>query len=156
MTSLLPAPWTAAPPAPIAPGSRRLALGFLAVLLALSLGCATRNKPSQEGTDVEAAALVSAHPEIDHRIRYVKHQVERTPDGRFAITVVLESSAEDDLSVIGTTDWFAADGRHLERGDSLNFLIARGGTYVYKDSAFHPEAAKFHLALRPASTKRKR
>ena len=128
----------------------------LLILAALAFGCRTRNKPSQEGEDVEGAVPVAMHPEIDNRIRYVKHHNERTPDGRFGVAVVIESRAEKDMSVISTMDWFAADGRHLERSDSRNVLIPRGGTIVYRDSAFPPEAAKFHLALRPASMKRKR
>jgi hypothetical protein len=123
-------------------------------LLILLAGCATRNKPSQEGTDVEGSSFVGVHPEIDNRIRYVKHHLERTPDGRLAVTVVLESRAEDDLVVIATMDWFTNDGRHLERGDSRTILIPQGGTHVYKDSAFSAEAGKFHLALRPAATHR--
>lgn len=131
-------------------------LTVICLLAAMTLGCRTRNKPSQEGKDVEGSVPVAMHPEIDNRIRYVKHHTERTPDGRYGVAVTIESRAEKDMSVIATMDWFANDGRHLERADSRNVLIPRGGTIVYKDSAFHPEAAKFHLALRPASTKRKR
>lgn len=121
---------------------------LLCLLAALVLGCRTRNKPAREGEDIEGSVPVAMHPKIDNRIRYVKHQMERTPDGRLAVAITLESRAKSDISVIATLDWFAADGRHLERSDSRNVLIPGGGTIVYRDSTFNPEAAKFHLALR--------
>jgi len=131
-------------------------LTVICLLAALAVGCRSRNKPSKQGEDVEGTSPVAMHPEIDNRIRAVKHHMERTPDGRLAVAVTIESRAEKDMAVITTMDWFAEDGRQIERSDSRNILIPRGGTIVYKDSAFSPEAASFHLALRPASTKRKR
>lgn len=125
-------------------------------LLLLLVACNERNKVAREGEDVEAAAPVAIHPDINRRIRYVKHSQRRLPDGRLAIRVVLESRSTKDRPLILRTSWLDDIDDVIEQSDERQVLIPTGGTVVFEDVSWSPRATNFNVAVRAASTKRKR
>ena len=125
-------------------------------ILLLLVACTDRNKVAREGEDVEAQAPVAVHPDINRRIRYVKHSQRRLPDGRLAIRVVLASKSTKDRPLILRTSWLDEIDDVIEQSDERQVLIPSGGTVVFEDVSWSPRAKKFNVAVRPASTKRKR
>ena len=129
---------------------------FILLAALAAVACSQRNRVARQSEDVEGNAPVAIHPDIDHLVRYVKHSQERLPDGRLAIKVVLASRSGKDRALIAHSEWLDGNRMPLERSDSRSLLIPSGGTIVYEDTSFTPEAERFNVSIRPASTKRKR
>ena len=128
----------------------------LLLAFACAVACADRNRAARQGEDPEAGSVVVIHPGIDNRVRYVKHDVGRTDDGRLSIVVVLGSRSERDRALVVDTQWFDRKGIPIERSTARQILIPRGGTYVYEDTSYSPEAERFSVSVRQAETKRRR
>jgi uncharacterized protein YcfL len=130
---------------------------FVLFLALLAAACSSsRNRPTRTGYDAEGKSPVVVHPEIDREVRGVKHDVGRTSDGRLRILVVLENRDRRDIALIARTTWMDAAGSAIEQGPERSVLIPSGGTVLYEDVSFSREAVRFNVALRPASTDRKR
>jgi hypothetical protein len=126
------------------------------LLLALLLGACAQHNRAAKREEFEPPIPVVVHPDIDQRVRYVRHTQERLPDGRLAIRVVLSSHSGEDLALIAETDWLKGDNAPVERSVSRSLLIPSGGTVVYEDDSYSPDVERFTVSVRPASTKRKR
>jgi len=133
----------------------RTAIPLLALVLVAA--CAdSRNRAPLQGEDVEAENVVSIHPGIDNRVRYVKHSVGRTEDGRMSIVVVLDSRSRRDRALVVDTQWFDDEGNTIERGTPRQILIPRGQNFIYRDTSYATEATSFSVSVRQAEPRRKR
>jgi uncharacterized protein YcfL len=132
-------------------------LNVVVSLALLAAACSSsRNRATRVGYDAEGKSPVVVHPDIDREVRGVKYDVGRTADGRLSIRVVLENRDSKDLALIARTTWMDAAGSAIEQGTQRSVLIPSGATVIYEDVSYAREAARFNVAVRPASTKRKR
>ena len=134
--------------------SRLIAVLSLALLAAAC--SSSRNRPTRVGYDAEGKSPVVVHPDIDREVRGVKYDVGRTADGRLSIRVVLENRGDEDIALIARTTWMDAAGSAIEQGPQRSLLIPSGASQIYEDESYAREAARFNVALRAASTERKR
>ena len=130
-------------------------LMILAAIAAAGLACNYRNEPANQDADLEGEHAVVVHESIDHTVKYVKHAVGYTDDGRMRIQVVLSSKAGKDRALILTTQWFDGGGAVVEESTPRQMVIPTGGTLVFEDAAFTTEAVYFNVQVRPAETSRK-
>jgi hypothetical protein len=130
-------------------------LMILTVTIALVAACNYRNEPAIEDEDLEGKHAVVIHESIDHTVKYVKHAVGYTDDGRMRIQVVLSSKAGKDRALILTTQWFDGGSAVVEQSTPRPMVIPTGGTLVFEDTAFTTEAVYFNVQVRPAETSRK-
>ena len=135
---------------------RTLLLSLILVLWAAACASSKRNVPAKQGEIGEAGSPLVVHPDLDKQISYVRHTTNRTDDGRMTIALIIASRDDEDLVLVARTDWFDARGDIVEQSEARPILIASGQTYVYEDSSFSPEAARFGVSLRPATTDRKK
>ena len=130
-------------------------LVIVAALATMVAACNYRNEPAMEDEDLEGRNAVVVHESIDHTVKYVKHAVGYTDDGRMRIQVVLSSKAGKDLALILTAQWFDGGGAVLEQSTPRPMVIPTGGTLVYEDTAFTTGAVYFNVQVRPSNTTRK-
>lgn len=133
---------------------RTLVLSLVLVIAACK--GSKRNVPAKQGELGEVGSPLVVHPDIDKQIRYVRHSTNRTDDGRMTIALIIASRDDEDLVLVARTDWFDKEGAVVEQSAAHPILIASGQTYVYEDSSFSPDAMRFGVSLRPATTKRKK
>ena len=124
-------------------------------LIAISLGCSRRNRPTREGAYPEAVSPVTVHTKINGRVKMSTFSTSHTPDGRLKVKVVIQSSSTKPMSVIAYADFLDKNRNLVERGNEMPFVIPSGGTIVFEDTADSPEVETFSVAVRPAHTKRK-
>ena len=129
-------------------------LGLLA-LIVIGLGCSRRNRPTREGSFPEAVSPVTVHTKINGRVKMTTFSTGHTSDGRLKIRVVLQSSSTKPMTVIACADWLDKERNIIERGNDTPLVIPSGGTVMFEDSAYDPQAETFSVAVRPAHTKRK-
>jgi hypothetical protein len=115
-----------------------------------------RYKPAEPGKNVEGQAPVTIHPEIEDKVSVVGHTSARTDDGRLYVRVTLASESKADRALIVRTHWLDESRNTVAMSDWRHVYLPGGTTVLYESTSLDARPVGYSVAVRPASTDRRR